>query len=103
MSKDLLFVVAYHSYAGGNHVALLPTSPEAPPSKAVLNGTFIEFDLGQGDAYPYGLELNNFNGDSYWNWNAVGINSEFGDEGNNGVTSKSPCCASFLGITDLGM
>jgi len=87
-SKDGLFAVAWHSYAGGNDVALLPNSTDSPSSLAFLNGTFVQFDLGQGDEFPWGLELSNLDGDSYWDdWNAVGINIAFGDADNNGVNA----------------
>jgi len=85
-SKDGLFAVAWHSYAGGNDVALFENSTETPASLAFLNGTYVEFDLGQSE-FPYGLALNNLDGNSYWDeWNAVGINAGLGDEDNNGTT-----------------
>jgi hypothetical protein len=85
-TKDGLFFVAYHSYAGGNDVALLPNATDSPASLASLNGTYVNFDLGQGNQFPWGLFLNNLDGDSYWNeWNAVGINAGEGDSFNPGT------------------
>lgn len=78
-TKDGLFAVAWHSYAGGNDVALLPNTTDSPSSKAFLNGTSVQFNLSQSDTFPWGLDLNNLDGDSYWdNWNAVGINTGYG-------------------------
>jgi len=92
-TKDGLFAVAFHSYAGGNDVALLPNTTDAPPSVGAFNGTFVEFNLDPNnpqDTLLWGLFLENLDGDSYWdNWNAAGINAGLGDNSaiNNGVTT----------------
>jgi len=85
-TKDGLFAVAWHSYAGGNDVALLPNTTDTPATVGFLNGTFALFDL-EGPL-SWGLFLENLDGDSYWdNWNAVGINAGSGDSSNDGVSN----------------
>lgn len=76
ITKDGLFAVAWHSYAGGNDVALFANSTDTPSTKAFLNDTRVQFDVQPNDPLPWGLDLENLDGESYWDdWNAAGINA----------------------------
>ncbi|KKY13453.1 hypothetical protein UCRPC4_g06973 [Phaeomoniella chlamydospora] len=72
-TKENLYLEAYHTGAGFNDATLNSFDTAA---KAFLNGTNLQFDLGQGDEYPWGLVL--YADTNYAAWDPVEVNVGYG-------------------------